>query len=500
MGRSPGATAVPRRWGVVGLPRHVALSLRHLLAFCASVHQAASKRLKKGMHVKKLTEAEIEQLVAKAKKPAEDAMVLHPFYKGKYQTVPKCCIRDFDDFAIWYTPGVAAPCKDIQANPETSFQHTNRGNTICVLTDGTRVLGLGDIGPEASMPVMEGKSILFKYLGGVDCVPIALNTKDPDEFIRTAKLLEPSFGGFNLEDIAMPKCFRILDTLREEMNVPVWHDDQQGTAAVTYAGLVNALKFVEKDISKVKVAMLGAGASNIAISRICIKGGVTAENVIMCDSKGALHKGRTELKEKFKEKWHMCETTNKWDCRGDAAEAMKDADVLIALSTPGPDTVKKEWIESMAKDPVVFVCANPIPEIWPWEAMEAGARVVATGRSDFPNQVNNSLGFPGIFRGALDVNAKTITDEMCIAAALELAKVAEDRGLKADYLVPTMDDWEVFPREAVAVGMKAIEQGVARMPMSADELMKKATATIKEAREVTQCMMKEGLIPAAPAT
>jgi len=450
--------------------------------------------------MKKLSRAEIDQLIAKAKKPAADAMLLHPFYKGKYQTVPKCCVRDFNDFAIWYTPGVAAPCKDIQAHPEKSFEHTNRANTICVLTDGTRVLGLGDIGPEASMPVMEGKALLFKYLGGVDCVPIALRTKDPDEFIRTAKLLEPSFGGFNLEDISQPKCFRILDTLRAEMNVPVWHDDQQGTAAVTYAGLVNALKFVGKDIKKVKVAMLGAGASNIAISRVCIKGGVSAENIIMCDSKGTLHKGRTELIETFKEKWHMCEVSNKWDERGTIADAMKDADVLIALSTPGPETVRPEWIQRMAKDAVVFVCANPIPEIWPWVAIEAGARVVATGRSDFPNQVNNSIGFPGIFRGTLDVQAKTITDEMCIAAALELAKVAEDRGLRADYIVPTMDDWEVFPREAVAVGMKAIEQGVARLTMTRDELMKKSTATIKQARELVQSLMKEGFIPPAPAS
>jgi malate dehydrogenase (oxaloacetate-decarboxylating) len=450
--------------------------------------------------MKKLSQAEIEQLVAKAKKPAADAMFLHPFYKGKYQVVPKCCIRDFNDFAIWYTPGVAAPCKDIQAHPEKSFEHTNRANTICVLTDGTRVLGLGDIGPEASMPVMEGKAILFKYLGGVDCVPIALRTKDPDEFIRTAKLLEPSFGGFNLEDISQPKCFRILDTLRAEMNVPVWHDDQQGTAAVTYAGLVNALKFVGKDIAKVKVVFLGAGASNIAISRVCIKGGVTAENTIMCDSKGTLHKGRPELKESYKEKWHMCEISNKWDIRGTVVDAMKDADVLIALSTPGPDTVKPEWIKTMAKDAVVFVCANPIPEIWPWDALEAGAAVVATGRSDFPNQVNNSLGFPGIFRGTLDVQAKTITDEMCIAAALELAKVAEDRGLRQDYLVPTMDDWEVYPREAVAVGMKAIEQGVARIIMTREELLKKSTAIIKQARDLVQSLMKEGFIPPAPAS
>ncbi len=448
--------------------------------------------------MKKLSPAEIEQLITKAKKPAEDALKLHPYYRGKYQIAPKCCIRDFNDFAIWYTPGVAAPCKEIQKDVNLSFVHTNRANTICVLTDGTRVLGLGDIGPEASMPVMEGKALLFKYLGGVDAVPIAIRTKDPDEFIRTAKLLEPSFGGFNLEDIAQPKCFRILDTLRAEMDVPVWHDDQQGTAAVTYAGLVNALKIVGKDIKKVKVAMLGAGASNIAIARVIIKGGVTPGNIIMCDSKGTLHKGRTELQEDFKEKWHMCEISNAENVRGTIADAMRGADVLIALSTPGPGIVKPEWIKTMAKDPIVFACANPIPEIWPWEAIEAGAKVVATGRSDFPNQVNNSLGFPGIFRGALDVNARTITDEMCIAAALELAKVAEDRGLREDYLIPTMDDWEVFPREAVAVGMKAIEQGVARIKMSREELMKTATEKIKQARELTQWMMKEGFIPKAP--
>lgn len=449
--------------------------------------------------MKKLSPEEIENLIAKAKKPAEDAIKLHPFYRGKIQISPKCRVRDFNDFAIWYTPGVAAPCKAIQQDVDLSFLYTNRANTICVLTDGTRVLGLGDIGPEASMPVMEGKALLFKYLGGVDAVPIAIRTKDPDEFIRTAKLLEPSFGGFNLEDIAQPKCFQILDTLRSELTVPVWHDDQQGTAAVTYAALINALKIVGKDIKKVKVAMLGAGAANIAIARVIIKGGVTPGNIIMCDSKGTLHKGRTELQEEFKEKWHMCQISNAENVRGTIADAMKGADVLIALSTPGPNVVKPEWIKTMAKDPIVFACANPIPEIWPWEAIEAGARVVATGRSDFPNQVNNSLGFPGIFRGALDVNARTITDEMCIAAAVELAQVAEDHGLREDYLIPTMDDWEVFPREAAAVGMKAIVQDVARITMNYEELLKIATEKIKQARAMTELLMQEGFIPLAPA-
>jgi malate dehydrogenase (oxaloacetate-decarboxylating) len=440
----------------------------------------------------------VEELLAKAKKPGQDAMVLHPFYRGKLEVVPKCCIRGFDDFAIWYTPGVAEPCRDIQQNPEKVFEHTNKANFVAVITDGTRVLGLGDIGPEAGLPVMEGKGILFKYLGGVDAFPICLDTKDPDEIIKTVKLLQPTFGGVNLEDIAQPKCFYILDTLRKEARIPVWHDDQQGTAAITLAGLINALKIVGKDIDKVTVSMIGAGASNICISRLIIAAGVNPENVYLVDSKGILHKGRTELKEKFKEKWEMCQRTNAEGRTGGIPEAMKGTDVCIALSRPGPDVIKKEWIESMAKDSIVFACANPVPEIWPWEAEKAGARVIATGRSDFPNQVNNSLGFPGIFRGTLDVMATTITDEMCIAASYELAKCAEDKGLSEDYIVPTMDEWEVFPREATAVGMKAIEQGVARLTMTRDELFEKSSKIIKRAREETQALMHEGYIPKAP--
>lgn len=435
-----------------------------------------------------------EELIARAEKPGKDAMKLHPFYQGKIEVVPKCCIRDVNDFAIWYTPGVAQPCKDIQAHPEKVFQHTNKWNTVAVVSDGTRVLGLGDIGPEASLPVMEGKALLFKYLGGVDAFPICLKTKDPDEIITAVKWLEPSFGGINLEDIAQPKCFRILDTLRNEMNIPVWHDDQQGTAAVTLAGLINALKIVDKRIDKVKIVMHGAGSANICIARILITAGADPGKMIMVDSKDTLHKGRTELRGKFKEKWEICQKTNAENIKGGTPEAIKNADVLIALSKPGPDTIKKEWIKSMSRDSVVFVCANPIPEIWPWEAKEAGAKIVATGRSDFPNQINNSLGFPGIFRGTLDVMAKTITDEMCIAAAEELARCAEDKGLKEDYLIPTMDDWEVYPREAVAVAKKAMEQGVARLKLTPEELFQKASAIIKRARAETQLMMKENLI------
>lgn len=435
-----------------------------------------------------------DELLAKAKKPAEDAMRLHPFYRGKVAVTPKCAIRDVSDFAIWYTPGVAEPCKDISKYPEHVFKHTNKANLVAVISDGTRVLGLGDIGPEAAMPVMEGKAILFKFLGGVDAFPICLDTKDPDELIKTVLLLQPTFGGINLEDIAQPKCFYVLDTLRQKARIPIWHDDQQGTAAVTLGGLINALRIVGKAMDQVRITMVGAGAANIAIARILIVAGVTPGNIVMVDSKGTLHLGRTELREKYKEKWHLCETSNKDGIVGGIPEAMKGADVCISLSKPGPDTIKKDWIELMAKDPIIFACANPIPEIWPWEAKEAGARIVATGRSDFPNQVNNSLGFPAIFRGTLDVMATTITDEMCIAAAHELARTAEDIGINENYLIPTMDEWEVFPREAVAVALKGIEQGVARVNLSRDELFETATRTIKRAREETQLLMKEGLI------
>ncbi len=437
----------------------------------------------------------VEQLLAKAKKPSQDAMRLHPFYQGKVQVVPKCCIRDLDDFAIWYTPGVAAPCQDIARHPENVFLHTNKANFVAVVSDGTRVLGLGNIGPHAAIPVMEGKALLFKYLGGVDAFPICLATTDPEEIIRACKWLEPVFGGINLEDIEKPKCFYILERLRNEMEIPVWHDDQQGTAAITLAGLINALKVVGKRKEDVLIAMVGAGAANIATFRVMVKYGFPPENVVMVDSKGILHPGRTDLASEA-EKWRVCEISNGERRTGGIPEAMRGADVVIALSQPGPNVIRKEWVASMARDAIVFACANPIPEIWPWEAQEAGARIVATGRSDFPNQVNNSLGFPGIFRGALDVRARTITDEMCVAAAVELARCAEDRGLSEEYILPHMDEWEVFPREATAVGLKAIEQGVARRVLSKEELFATASQIIQRARDSVRVLMETGLIPA----
>jgi len=439
----------------------------------------------------------VEQLLAKAEQPSKDAMRLHPFYKGKIEIIPKCRIRDFNDFAIWYTPGVASPCREIEKDKDKAYELTNKGNFVAVVTDGSRVLGLGDIGPEAGLPVMEGKALLYKYLGGVDAFPICLGTKDPEEIIQVVKWIQPTFGGINLEDISHPKCFYILDTLRKEMEIPVWHDDQQGTACVTVAGLINAVKLVDKNFEEVKVALIGAGAASIAIARLIVTAGVRSENIIAVDSKGILHKDREDrevLQTEFKEKWHLCETTNPKIVKGNIPEAIEGADVLISASKPGPGTIKQEWITRMADDAIVFAEANPIPEIWPWEAKEAGAKIVATGRSDFPNQVNNSLGFPGIFRGALDIRATHITDEMCIVAAQELAQVAEDNGIHEDYIVPNMDEWELFPREAVAVGTKGIEQGVARIQAPADVRFKLAEDIIRKARDEVKTMMREKFI------
>jgi len=445
-----------------------------------------------------------EELLARAKKPARDALLMHPFYHGKIEIVPKCVIRDINDFAIWYTPGVAEPCKAIAKNKDLVYEYTNKWNTVAIVTDGTRVLGLGDIGPEAGLPVMEGKALLFKYLGGVDAVPICLDTTDEQEIIRTVRLLQPCFGGVNLEDIEQPKCFDVLDALRQPgfMDIPVWHDDQQGTATVLLAGLINALKIVGKPLDGVRVTFIGAGAANVAAIRLFLACGMDPAKTIVVDSTGILHAGRTDIaaqQDEFDDKWRLCQTTNAAGRTGGVAEALRGADVCIALSQPGPDTIRPEWVAAMAHESIVFACANPIPEIWPWEAKAAGARIVATGRSDFPNQVNNSLGFPAIFRGALDVRARTISDEMCIAAAYELAKTAEDRGISEDNIAPTMEEWEVFPREAVAVGLKAQEQGLARRQRSREELYAQATAMIKRAREMTHDLMAEGYIAPWPA-
>jgi len=441
----------------------------------------------------------VDELLAKAKKPSQLASPLHRFYEGKLQVMPKCSITSPADFAIWYTPGVATPCKEIQANADKSFELTNRWNYVAVVTDGTRVLGLGNIGPEAAMPVMEGKGLLFKYLGGVDGFPICLRTKDPDEIVRACELIEPSFGGINLEDIEKPKCFYVLEKARERLQIPVWHDDQQGTATVILAGLMNAFKIVGKKPNQSLITLVGAGAANLRTAYVLIRWGMKPGNIIMADTKGVIYPGREDIKKEDDPwKYELSQKTNAEGRKGDITEAFKGVDAVVAASKPGPGTIKKEWVSMMAKNSIIFACANPIPEIWPWEAKEGGARIVATGRSDFPNQVNNSLGFPAIFRGVLDVRAKTVTDDMCIAAAQELAKFAEERGIHEEDILPRMEEWEVYPREAVACALKSIDQGVARIKPSKKELYDKAVAIIQNARESTGLLMKNGLIKQAP--
>jgi len=442
-----------------------------------------------------------EELLAKANKPSADAMRLHAFYRGKMQTVPRCHIRSYADFAAYYSPGVAAPCRAIQADESRVNEFTSRWNTIAVVTDGTRVLGLGDIGPKAGYPVMEGKCMLFKYLGGVDAVPICLGTKDPDQIIQAVKWLQPSFAAINLEDISSPKCFRILDELRATAEIPIFHDDQQGTATVILSGLINALRLVNKKVETARIVLNGAGAANVACARLMIALGIDPGRMVVVDSKGILHPGRKDIeaeKDVYSHKWQFCLTTNSEHRTGDLGVALRGADALVSLAKSGPGVISGRDIAGMAKDAICFVCANPIPEIWPWEAKEAGARIVATGRSDFPNQVNNSTVFPALFRGVLDVQAKTITDEMCITSAMALADYAVERGLREDYILPTMQEPEAFIRQAVEVGMKAQELGIAGVSATREQLRKQATVMINGARDSHDALVAAGCIATAP--
>ncbi|MFW9996421.1 MAG: NADP-dependent malic enzyme [Candidatus Odinarchaeota archaeon] len=453
----------------------------------------------------------VEELLKKAERPTKLAMAYHPFYHGKVEVVPKVSIWDFQAFGVWYTPGVAAPCKQINKdlvktdppNWDSVYGYTNKWNNVAVVSDGSRVLGLGDIGPEAGMPVMEGKALLFKYLGGVDAFPVCVNCHEPEEIIQVVKWIQPSFGGVNLEDISQPKCFDVLDTLRadKEMTIPVWHDDAQGTASITVAGVVNALKVVGKKIDGVLISLIGAGAANITIARLLVAAGVPAKNLYLVDSKGLLHPNREDkakLQKEFKQKWHFAEVSNGEGRTGGMAEAIKGTDIIIGASRPGPGVITKDMVTSMNDDSIIFACANPVPEIWPWEAKEAGATIIGTGRSDFDNQINNSLGFPGIFRGTLDVNAYTITDEMVLAAVHAIADTAEQKGLTPQYIVPTMDEIDVFINEAVAVAVKAMETGVARIKRSKAELVDRATTIIKRSRDMTEDLMDRGWIQPPP--
>ena len=384
------------------------------------------------------------------------ALEKHAQWKGKIEVTARAAVDSAEALSIAYTPGVAAPCLEIQKHPEKSYELTRRWNTVAVVTDGTAVLGLGDIGPEAGMPVMEGKCVLFKAFGDVDAIPLCVRTHDVDEIVRTVSLLAGSFGGINLEDIAAPRCFEIEKKLKECCDIPIFHDDQQGTAVITLAGLMNALKVVGKKIEDVKIVTSGAGAAGIAIIKLLMAMGL--KNVIMTDRKGAIYEGRDGLNPVKEE---MAKITNFNREAGTLADVIKGADVFIGVSAPG--TLTQDMVRSMAKDPIIFACANPTPEIFPDEAKAAGAAVVSTGRSDFPNQINNVLCFPGIFRGALDVRASDINDAMKIASAKALAGLVSDEELCADYILPKAFDPRVKDAVAKAAAQAARESGVARI-------------------------------------
>ncbi len=385
----------------------------------------------------------------------EKALQLHKEWGGKMEVVSRVQLKDNNDLALAYTPGVAEPCKEIEKDVTKSFDYTRRWNTIAVVTDGTAVLGLGDIGPEAGMPVMEGKAILFKEFGDVDAIPLCIRSKDVDEIVNTVMLLAGSFGGINLEDISAPRCFEIERRLKEKCDIPIFHDDQHGTAIVTLAGLINALKLVKKSFSEVKIVIAGAGAAGVSISNLLTLAG--AKNNILCDRKGAVYAGR-EGNDESKEK--IGATTNPNKEKGSLSDVLHGADVFIGVS--GPDIITREDVKNMNKDAIVFACANPVPEIMPDEAKAGGAVVVATGRSDFPNQINNVLAFPGIFRGALDVRSSDITAEMNLAASYALAGLITDSEITPDYVIPSPFDKRVKEAVAKAVGEKAIEQGLNR--------------------------------------
>ena len=380
----------------------------------------------------------------------------HTEWKGKIEVKCRAAVDSSEALSIAYTPGVAAPCLEIQKDPDKSYDLTRRWNTVAVVTDGTAVLGLGDIGPEAGMPVMEGKCVLFKAFGDVDAIPLCIRSKDVDEIVNTVRLLAGSFGGINLEDISAPRCFEIEKKLKECCDIPIFHDDQHGTAVITLAGLINALKVVGKKIEDIKIVTSGAGAAGIAIIKLLMAMGL--KNVIMTDRKGAIYEGRDGLNPVKEE---MAKITNSGHEAGSLADVIRGADVFIGVSAPG--TLTQDMVRSMARDPIVFACANPTPEIFPDEAKAAGAAVVSTGRSDFPNQVNNVLCFPGIFRGALDVRASDINDEMKIASAKALAALVSDEELSADNILPKAFDPRVRDAVAEAAAKAAVASGVARI-------------------------------------
>lgn len=386
----------------------------------------------------------------------EKALKAHKDWNGKIEVISRCPVKTKEDLSVAYTPGVAEPCMAISENVDLSYEYTRRSNMVAVITDGTAVLGLGDIGPEAGMPVMEGKCVLFKSFADVDAFPLCVRSKSVDDIVKTVELLAGSFGGINLEDISAPRCFEIERQLKEKCDIPIFHDDQHGTAVVTVAAMINALKLCRKNIEDIEVVVNGSGAAGIAVTKLLMSMGL--KKVILCDRQGAIYKGRDGLND---EKILMAEISNLEMKKGSLEDVIKGADVFVGLSAPG--SVTKEMVKSMAKDPIIFAMANPVPEIYPEEAMEAGCKVMGTGRSDFPNQINNVLAFPGIFRGTFDVRAKDINDEMKIAAAKAIAELIPEDELNPDYIIPAPFDERVAPAVAKAVAKAAKDSGVARI-------------------------------------
>ncbi len=426
---------------------------------------------------------------------------LSALYQGKIETVPKVPVRSLADFALWYTPGVAEVSRAIHADPDQSFVLTGRWNTVAIVTDGSRVLGLGDIGPRAALPVMEGKALLFKFLGGVDAIPVPIRVGSPDQFIATVEAMAPAFGGINLEDIASPKCFGILEELQQRLEIPVWHDDQLGTAAATVAGLLNALELTHRSVESVRTVLLGAGAANLVTARLLLELGHDPHRLTLVDQQGILHAERDDVDELMLRnpwKYRLALRTNGGGRTGDLAAAVAGADVLLAASTPRPDTVKPAHVRSMAPAPIVFALANPVPEVWPDVAKAAGAAIVATGRSDFPNQVNNSLVFPAVFRGVLDARARSIPDEVVLAAARELARGATRKGLTPHHLLPTMEEPEVFPEVAAAVGDTAVRLGIARKKLSHEEFLERARAMMGRSTRLVRALARARVNPPMP--
>ena len=433
------------------------------------------------------------------------AIEAHQFYGGKMQTLPKVPIDGLNCFNIWYTPGVSAVSTAIRDDNEHSFTLSNRSNLVAVVSDSTRVLGDGDCTPSGGLGVMEGKAMLMKYLGGVDAIALCIDSRDEnakpsaDKIIDFVKMVQPSFGAINLEDISQPNCFKVLDVLRENCDIPVWHDDAQGTACVTLAGIINALRLTGKSINSIKTVLFGAGAANTSIARLMIADGANPAKIVMFDEHGALHANREDYKNNplFYRQWELCQNTNPQQYLA-PEEAFAGADLVVGLSKPGPGTIKPEWIQLMTDKAIVFACANPVPEIYPHQAKEAGAYIVATGRGDFPNQINNSVCFPSILKGTLLVSASKITDTMAIRAAHAIADFAERRGIAPHNIMPHMLEKELFPYVAAEVAMQAITDGVARKIKSRENVYHEAKDDIEKTQQLLDLLKNNQYIKEFP--